>query len=236
MALEGSHDQGHLAWGRAGAAYRYVLRPGLWTWHADFPIFHESSPCTLDLVRITSSLQSRLAHRSGWIAHARVTCLLHSLWHLPVYEPPLSLIPRNISGRTGVKMSMKRAAIVAAAACSLTAAAFYFYLTGRFDVLHRRTSCTVEVNCRVVDGDVLLGRTSALVTRRDKGKEHSYLLLYAGDTDQTGDIGDVIDCHTWIAPNLPMLIAIENYRNCPTRPNSNQARISLRQQGSSEQC
>ena len=92
--------------------------------------------------------------------------------------------------------------------------ASYAYVMGRFDLLHRSRGRTIDVNGTAVRADLLIGRVSAVVTRRDKGKEHSYLLLYAGDVDQTGDIGEVIDCRNWIAPRLPILIRTNTYPGC----------------------
>jgi hypothetical protein len=132
---------------------------------------------------------------------------------------------------------MRRFAVIAATICLLAVAAFYFYLTGRIDLLHRRPHWTVEVNGAAIDGEVLAGRVSAVVTRRDKGKEHSYLLFYAGDVDQTGDIGQVIDCQNWIAPNLPILIETGGYPKCKVQPKDNASswRMSLTTKDASEQ-
>jgi hypothetical protein len=134
-------------------------------------------------------------------------------------------------------MCMRRLPLIAATICLLTGATLYLYLTGRFDLLHRKPLWTVEVNGAVVDGEVLAGRASALATRRDKGREHSYLLLYAGDVDQKGDVGQVIDCQNWVAPRLPILIATSDYPNCKLRheQNADSWRMSLTIKDASEQ-
>ena len=109
---------------------------------------------------------------------------------------------------------MRRLALIGFTMCLLTSIAFYLHLTGRFGLLRRTPQWKVEVNGAVVDGDVLVGRAFAVVTRRDKGKEHSYALFYE---DQTGDMGRVIDCREWIAPRLPILIETRTYPICKVR-------------------
>ena len=115
---------------------------------------------------------------------------------------------------------MRRFALIGFTICLLTSIAFYLHLTGRFGLLRRTPQWKVEVNGAVVDGGVLVGRAFAVVTRRDKGKEHSYALFYEGDVDQTGDMGRVIDCREWIAPKLPILIETRNYPMCKVRPHA----------------
>jgi hypothetical protein len=114
-------------------------------------------------------------------------------------------------------VNMKRFALIPAVLCLFIATASYAYISGRFDVLRRTGHYTIEVNGAAVYGDVLVGRASAVVTRRDNGNAHSYLLLYAGDVDRTSDIGQVIDCGEWIAPRLPILIRTSNYPRCNVR-------------------
>jgi hypothetical protein len=80
--------------------------------------------------------------------------------------------------------------------------------------LVRNRKATVEVNGKPVQGEILDGRLSAIVTRRDDGKAHSYRLFFEGDTDSNGDTGWVIDCHAWVAPRLPMLLEVANYPPC----------------------
>jgi hypothetical protein len=132
---------------------------------------------------------------------------------------------------------MRRFALIGVAIYLLAAAGFYFHLIGRFDFLHRTTDWQVAVNGVTVDGEVLVGRTFVVATRGDKGKEHSYLLFYAGDVDQRGDMGIVIDCREWIAPRLPILIETHTYPNCkaPSRNSENTHRMSLLAKGGSPQ-
>jgi hypothetical protein len=127
---------------------------------------------------------------------------------------------------------MRRFAWIAAVSCFLVGAASYAYVSGRFDLLNRTGHYTVEVNGAAVRADVLVGRASAVVTRRDKGNIHSYLLLYAGDVDGTGDMGQVIDCGDWIAPRLPILIQTNSYPNCNVRSvRAGASRMSLTSKG-----
>jgi hypothetical protein len=80
--------------------------------------------------------------------------------------------------------------------------------------LTRNKNTTIEVNGALVQGEVLEGRLTAIVTRRDAGKVHSYRLFFEGDTDSNGDTGFVIDCHAWVAPRLPFLLEAANYPPC----------------------
>ncbi len=134
-------------------------------------------------------------------------------------------------------ISMRRFVSIAATTCLLIVAVSYWYATGRFDLLRWTPHWTIEVNGAAVHGDVQVGRGSAVVTRRDKGKEHSYLLLYEGDVDQTGDIGQVIDCGDWLAPRLPILIQTSSYPNCKVRAGegASRPRMSLTVKGIAEQ-
>jgi hypothetical protein len=81
-------------------------------------------------------------------------------------------------------------------------------------LLTRNRSATIEVNGAPVQGEILDGRLTAIVTRRDPGKAHSYRLFFEGDTDSNGDTGFVIDCHAWVAPHLPFLLEVANYPPC----------------------
>jgi hypothetical protein len=130
---------------------------------------------------------------------------------------------------------MRRFALIAAVSCLLIGAASYAYISGRFDLLRRAEHYTIEVNGAAIHGDVLVGRASAVVTRRDEGHTHSYLLLYEGDVDQTGDIGQVIDCGDWIAPRLPILIQTSSYPTCNVRSaRAGVSRISLTYKGTAQ--
>jgi hypothetical protein len=53
----------------------------------------------------------------------------------------------------------------------------------------------IEVNGVPVEEEIFRGKDcTAIVTRRDAGKMHSYQLLFAGNIDSTGNIGFVVDC------------------------------------------
>lgn len=129
---------------------------------------------------------------------------------------------------------MRRATLIAATSCLLICIAAYAHISGRFIVLLRAGHCTVEVNGAAIDGDVLAGRRTTLVTRRDKDKAHSYLLLYEGDVDRTGDIGKVIDCGQWVAPRLPILIQTSSYPKCEGQSGTAASRVSLTFKGTAE--
>jgi hypothetical protein len=90
----------------------------------------------------------------------------------------------------------------------------YLSFSGKAGYLVLDRRATVEVNSALVRGEVLEGRGTAIVTRRDVGKEHSYQLLFAGDTDMAGNIGFVVDCHKWVAPRLPFLVETRHYPPC----------------------
>jgi hypothetical protein len=81
-------------------------------------------------------------------------------------------------------------------------------------LLTRNRYATIEANNVPAQGDILEGNQTAIVTRRDPGKVHSYRLFFEGDTDSTGDTGFVIDCHAWVAPRLPFLLEVPNYPPC----------------------
>jgi hypothetical protein len=81
-------------------------------------------------------------------------------------------------------------------------------------LLTRNRGATIEVNGARVQGEILDGRLTAIVTRRDAKKAHSYRLFFEGDTDSNGDTGFVIDCHEWVAPHLPFLLEVANYPPC----------------------
>jgi hypothetical protein len=122
--------------------------------------------------------------------------------------------------------SMRRLALIGITICMLTAAVFFLHITDRFGFLRRTPEWNVMVNGVTIDGEVLEGRDFVVVTRRDKGKEHSYLLFSEGDTDQ---MVRVIDCRKWIAPRLPILIETRTYPDCQVRShdNANTFRMSL---------
>jgi hypothetical protein len=92
------------------------------------------------------------------------------------------------------------------------------YFSGRvaYFTLERRSR--IEVNGVPVEGEILGNRFSAIVTRRDAGKQHSYQLFFEGDVDFTGDMGFVADCHEWVAPHFPFLLQTRSYPPCKRLP------------------
>ncbi len=72
-------------------------------------------------------------------------------------------------------------------------------------------SAKVAVNGAPVEWEVLVGRTTAVITIREAGTRHSYQLIFADDTDFIGNMGFVVDCDAWVAPNLPVLPETRNY-------------------------
>jgi hypothetical protein len=98
---------------------------------------------------------------------------------------------------------------------ALVALAFgYSYLSGRVLLLSSDIHAKIAVNGAPVPGEVLVGRTTAVVTIREAGKRHSYQLFFAGDTDFTGNMGFVVDCGAWVAPHFPVLTETRNYPPC----------------------
>jgi len=90
----------------------------------------------------------------------------------------------------------------------------YLYYSNRIDYLTVARNSIIEVNGAPLNGEVLEGRAVAIVTTRRGGEAHSYELLFAGDTDMTGNMGLVIDCHEWVAPPLSVLLKTQNYPPC----------------------
>ena len=90
----------------------------------------------------------------------------------------------------------------------------YLYLSHRIDFLVLDTSATINKNDANVQGEMLRSHGAAVVTTREAGKSHSYMLFFAGDTDFTGDMGDVVDCGSWVAPHLPILLEAHSYPPC----------------------
>jgi len=90
----------------------------------------------------------------------------------------------------------------------------YLFYSGRasYFVLNKRA--TIYVNGKSVPGEMLQGRATAIVTRRDVGNEHSYYLFFAGDVDQVGDMGTVVDCNEGVAPRFPLLLETRRYPPC----------------------
>lgn len=93
-------------------------------------------------------------------------------------------------------------------------AVVWLFVSGRVAYLILDRRLTIEVNGTPVKGEVLRNRFTAIVTRRDAGKKHSYQLSFEGDTDFTGDMGQVVDCREWVAPKWPLLIETRDYPPC----------------------
>jgi hypothetical protein len=113
---------------------------------------------------------------------------------------------------------MRKLVLIISLLAILCAVAWVLHLNGKWAFLVRDRRQVVEVDGVVVDGDVHWHRFVALVTRRDAGRQHSYLLGFAGDIDPAGNIGSITDCHLWVAPRLPMLIHTHTYPPCVVRP------------------
>ncbi len=113
-------------------------------------------------------------------------------------------------------LSMKRKvlSVIVLGGLSILAACAFLRSHRAIALLTRNGNATIEVNSALVQGEMLEGSLTAIVTRRDPGKEHSYRLFFEGDTDSTGDTGFVIDCHAWVAPRLPFLLEVPNYPPC----------------------
>jgi hypothetical protein len=96
----------------------------------------------------------------------------------------------------------------------VVAVCVYLRSSGALALLTINRSAKIEVNGAPVPGEMLEGMLTAIVTRRELSKNHSYRLFFEGDTDSTGDTGWVIDCHAWVAPRLPFLVEAANYPPC----------------------
>lgn len=94
----------------------------------------------------------------------------------------------------------------------------YLYYSSRIDYLTVARHSIIEVNGAPLKGELLEGRAAAVLTTRREGEQHSYELLFAGDTDMNGNMGFVFDCHQWVAPRLPVLFKTQNYPPCRRLP------------------
>ena len=104
--------------------------------------------------------------------------------------------------------------------CFVVLVMAYGYLSGRLRFLILNRHASIELNGTPVQGEILNGRTNALVTIREAGKDHSYQLFFEGDTDFTGDMGSVADCDPWVAPHLPVIPETKNYPPCTNGTNA----------------
>ena len=111
-------------------------------------------------------------------------------------------------------MKKKALIVIALVVLSILGAGAFLRFYNAVSYLTRNRSAKIQVNGKPVDGDVLEGRLTAIVTRRDAGKVHSYRIFFEGDTDANGGTGFVIDCHAWVAPRLPFLLEAANYPPC----------------------
>jgi hypothetical protein len=93
-------------------------------------------------------------------------------------------------------------------------AAAWLDWSGRVTYLALDRRLSIEINGVTVEGEIYSNRVTAILTRRDTGKEHSYQLLFEGDIDSTGDMGSVIDCREWVAPHLPFILKTRGYPPC----------------------
>jgi hypothetical protein len=109
----------------------------------------------------------------------------------------------------------------------LVLGATYLWFSPRFLVLTANHAAKVEINGAAVKADVLDGNLTAVVTLRESGNDHSYLLVFEGDTDSTGDTGSVVDCHEWIAPRSPLLLLSKYPSRCIPVSNATTSRWSL---------
>ena len=114
------------------------------------------------------------------------------------------------------KLSIENSGLfaVALAVLSVLAACTFLRSYHAVALLTRNKGKTIEVNGARVQGEILDGRLTAIVTRREPGNAHSYRLFFKENIDSNGDIGFVIDCHAWVAPRLPFLLEVANYPPC----------------------
>lgn len=115
-------------------------------------------------------------------------------------------------------MTKRRFAVAAVITISAAIAVAWLGFSGKVSYLALDKHLTIEVNGMPVQGEILRNRFTAIVTRRDEGKQHSYQLLFEGDTDFTGDMGSVVDCHEWLAPHFYFLLETRNYPPCKSLP------------------
>jgi hypothetical protein len=121
-----------------------------------------------------------------------------------------------LSPINGVFVNMKKKVLILAplGVLSILCAGALLRSYNAVSYLSRNRHATIQVNGAPVDGDVLVGKLTAIITRRDAGKAHSYRVFFETDTDSLGNNGFVIDCRTWLAPRVPFLIEAANYPPC----------------------
>src|SRR5882724_1559453 len=129
----------------------------------------------------------------------------------------MSLGLRNNSYRIGVHVLFMRYKWLLPSALTLLAIAVAIRWLGfsrRVAYLTLDQRVKMEVNGVPVAGEILRDGVTAIVTRRDLGRRHSYQLFFEGDVDFTGDTGWVVDCHQWVAPNFPYLLLRHSHPPC----------------------
>jgi|SRR5689334_12076025 hypothetical protein len=113
-----------------------------------------------------------------------------------------------------VTMVKKRVAVVATICVVAALAVTWMVRSGKIAFLSLERHRTIRVNGTPVPGEILGNKFTAIVTRRDEGKQHSYQLFFEGDTDFTGDMGFIVDCGQSVAPQVPLLVETSNYPSC----------------------
>ena len=113
-----------------------------------------------------------------------------------------------------VTMAKRRFALAAVTLVAVALAVVWMVRSGKVAYLFLDRHSTIRVNGTPVPGEILSNKFTAIVTRRDEGKQHSYQVFFEGDTDFTGDMGFIVDCGQWVAPHLPLLPEISNYPPC----------------------
>ena len=109
---------------------------------------------------------------------------------------------------------VKRIAVGCSFFLVLFCAVAYPYYSGKVNYLFLKPHIDIEVNDVVVPGEVLSRSFNVVATKRDEGKEHSYLLFFAGDIDSEGNEGFAYDCGSWVAPRVPILVETQQYPPC----------------------
>ena len=123
--------------------------------------------------------------------------------------------------RTRQSRHMRRhKSIIVILAAVVVGGAIVYVRLGPVSYFVRSRTAIVERNGTIFPGEVLDGRATAIVTIRTPGANHSYQLLFTGDVDFIGDVGQVFDCREWVAPKVPILIETPAYPPCRKIPAS----------------
>ncbi|MBZ5532970.1 MAG: hypothetical protein LAO20_16190 [Acidobacteriia bacterium] len=78
----------------------------------------------------------------------------------------------------------------------------YTVFHGYTTVFWFRPATVVNVNGRAVKGFVHQSTQAMIITRKDRGVSHSYLVGFRDTMKQP-----VLDCRTWVAPRSPILLS-----------------------------